>query len=370
MNTPKKSLTIAMAWGGTWGHVFPIRSLLVFLTQHPEYHKDLQNIYWCGEKNSLEHKICTELQQDPFLSFKLRFIPILSWKYRRETYRKSQLKNIPDLFLFIAGFFQSLYILVVKHIEVIFCKGGYVALPLVMAAALLRKKIVVHESDTHPGLVNKIASKRASKTFTGFDRVLPNGQTIGQILADDIVVDTIPDLQSKTVMLIVWGSQGSKRLYQNILHILEFTPELQQGYEFHIVLGLVNEDMSTLFDKYPFVHTHKFLTQKEMGELYNISDIAITRGGTTSLAEQKLYDLKQIIIPIPWTHDQYDNAKWYVRYHNDTLINQRDADFEQQLSNAIKYFKGFKKIRQNKDKKSIVAQAKKIIREALIDGQK
>lgn len=105
--------------------------------------------------------------------------------------------------MFIAGFFQSLYILVVKHIEVIFCKGGYVALPLVMAAALLRKKIIVHESDTHPGLVNKIASKRASKNFTGFDRVLPNGQTIGQILADDIVVDTIPDLQSKTVMLIV-----------------------------------------------------------------------------------------------------------------------------------------------------------------------
>lgn len=76
-----------------------------------------------------------------------------------------------------------------------------------------------------------------------------------------------------------------------------------------------------------------------MGELYNICDIAITRGGTTSLAEQKLYDMKQIIVPIPRTHDQYDNAKWYVKYHNDIMINQRDNDFEAQLSDAIKHFK-------------------------------
>ena len=103
-----------------------------------------------------------------------------------------------------------------------------------------------------------------------------------------------------------------------------------------------------------------------MGVLYNTCDIAITRGGTTSLAEQKLYDLKQIIIPIPWTHDQYDNANWYVRRYNDISINQRDHDFEQQLANAIKYFKGFKKISQQKDKKTIVAHAKEIIRNELL----
>jgi UDP-N-acetylglucosamine:LPS N-acetylglucosamine transferase len=120
---------------------------------------------------------------------------------------------------------------------------------------------------------------------------------------------------------------------------LEFTPELQSGYEIFLVLGLVNDDMSTHFDKFTYVHTYSFLSQKEMGELYNMCDIAITRGGTTSLAEQKLYDIKQIIVPIPRTHDQYDNAKWYVRVHNDIMINQRDHDFESQLAAALKYFK-------------------------------
>lgn len=124
--------------------------------------------------------------------------------------------------------------------------------------------------------------------------------------------------------------------------------------------------MSTQFDKFPYVHTYGFISQKEIGELYNNCDIAITRGGTTSLAEQKLYDMKQIIVPIPRTHDQYDNAKRYVRYHNDISLNQRDLDFEFQLTNALKHFRGYKKVRQQKDKKAIIAQAKKIIRESLL----
>ncbi|HBB03836.1 TPA: hypothetical protein DCZ39_02960, partial [Patescibacteria group bacterium] len=123
--------------------------------------------------------------------------------------------------------------------------------------------------------------------------------------------------------------------------------------------------MSTLFDKFHHVHTYGFISQKDMGELYNRCDIAITRGGTTSLAEQKLYDMKQIIIPIPRTHDQYDNAKWYVRRHNDIMINQRDHDFESQLGNAIKHFKGFKKVRLQKDKKTLISHAKKIIRDTI-----
>jgi len=356
-----------MAGGWTGGHVFPIRSLLEFLRIHASYNEHVEKLYWFGSKKSLEQKICGELQEYD-LKIPLRFISISSWKYRRETYRKSRLKNISDLFLFVFGFFQSLYHLLVHRIDIVFCKWGYVALPVVLAAALLRRKIVVHESDTHSGLVNRIASHFANKIFTGFDGALPKSETIGQILSDDIIIETHPEFTSKTLVLVVWGSQGSKRLYQNLHHILEFTPELQENYEFFFVLGLENEEMSTLFDKFHYVHAYGFVSQKQMGELYNICDIAITRGGTTSLAEQKLYDMKQIIVPIPWTHDQYNNAKRYVRVHSDIMINQRDHDFEVQLGNAIKHFKGFKKIRQPKDKKEIIMHAKIIIRDALLSS--
>ncbi len=235
-----------------------------------------------------------------------------------------------------------------------------------LAATLLHRKIIIHESDTRSGLVNKIANRFAYKTFTGFEGALPKSETVGQILSDDIIIEGHPEFTSKTLILVVGGSQGSKRLYQSLHHIFESTLDLKEYYEFFIVLGLSNEEMSTVFDKFPHVHAYGFLSQKEMGELYNICDIAITRGGTTSLAEQKLYDMKQIIVPIPWTHDQYDNAKRYAKFHNDVRINQRDPDFEQQLANTIKYFKSFKKIRQQKDKKGIISHAKKIIWEALL----
>jgi UDP-N-acetylglucosamine:LPS N-acetylglucosamine transferase len=106
---------------------------------------------------------------------------------------------------------------------------------------------------------------------------LPKSQTVGQILSDDIIIENHPEFTSKTLILIVGGSQGSKRLYQNLLHILEFTPDIESKYEFFIALGFMNEEMSTLFDKFPHVHTYGFLSQKEIGELYNICDIAITR---------------------------------------------------------------------------------------------
>lgn len=357
-----------MAGWGTWGHVFPIRSLVEFLKNTPEYHENIEHLYWFGAKKSLEQNVCNDLQTSNRENI-LQFIPIYSGKYRRESYRKSKLKNIPDFFLFLLGCFQSLFRLLYYRIDVVFCKWWYVALPVVLAAALLHKKIVVHESDTRPWLVNRIASRFAKKIFTGFEWALAEWQNIGQILSDDIVIESYPKFSSKTLILVVWGSQGSKRLYQNILNIIEFTPDISSGYEFFIVLGLVNNDMLTLFDKFPYVHTYGFVSQKQMGELYNICDIAITRGGTTSLAEQKLYDMKQIIVPIPRTHDQYDNAKWYVRSHNDIMINQRDTDFEFQLAKAIKHFKWYKKVTQQKDKKKIIAHAKKIIRDALLGNR-
>jgi UDP-N-acetylglucosamine:LPS N-acetylglucosamine transferase len=143
-------------------------------------------------------------------------------------------------------------------------------------------------------------------------------------------------------------------------------PEVAGGFEFYIILGLLNQEMSTQFAKFPNVHIKGFLTQQEMGSLYNLCDIAITRGGTTSLAEQKLYDMKQIIIPIPRTHDQYDNAQWYVDHHEDIMINQRDKGFEINILNALIKLRTFTKKPQKKDRQLLVAQAKDAIRKAIL----
>lgn len=353
-----------MAWWWTWGHVFPIKSLIEWIQKKPQYTANIDKIYWFGTANSLESQVCSNFKDtEP----EVEFIPIVSGKFRRETIRKSRLKNIRDIFLFVAGFFQSLVLLLLHRVDVVFCKWGYVALPVVLAAALLQKKIIVHESDTHPGLVNRIAARFATKVFTWFDNVLSNSKTVGQILSDEILVEDMPARDhDKPKVLIVWGSQWSRRLYQSLIKIFKTNPEILSSFDFYFVLGLLNQEISTELDKFPTVRSYSFLSQKEMGELFAICDIAITRWGTTSLAEQHLYDLKQIIVPIPRTHDQYDNAKRYVQHKKDIMIDQRDVGFHIKMIKALMKLRTFKKKERDIDRQAVVSRAKEIIIKSLL----
>lgn len=72
-----------------------------------------------------------------------------------------------------------------------------------------------------------------------------------------------------------------------------------------------------------------------MGELYANADIAIVRGGTSTLAECKLFDLPLAIVPLPVTHDQAKNAQYYVDTYNDTMIDQNDPEFVSLLQEYI-----------------------------------
>ena len=354
-----------MAWWWSWGHVFPIKSLIEWIQKKPQYVDSIQNIYRFGSKNSLESQVCSSFTEE---QPQIEFIPIISGKLRRETIRKSRLKNIRDIFLFIAWFFQSIVLLLRYRIDVVFCKWGYVALPIALAAGILQKKIILHESDTHAGLVNKIVSRFASKVFTWFDNVLPKSKTVGQILSDEILVENMPPREhDNPKILVVWGSQWSRKLYQSIIKIFQTNPEILSSFDFYFVLGLLNQEISTELDKFPSVRSYSFLSQKEMGELFAICDIAITRGGTTSLAEQNLYDIKQIIVPIPRTHDQYDNAKRYVQHKKDIMIDQKDIWFHIKLVKTLMKLRTFKKKESDIDRQAIVSRAKEIIIKSILN---
>ena len=111
------------------------------------------------------------------------------------------------------------------------------------------------------------------------------------------------------------GSVYNQQELEALAKVLKGSPELAEMH-FTIILGKLNQDLAQLFSDFPNVETLAFVSQKEIGRLYLQSDIAITRAGTTSLAEQELFDMKLLMIPIPRTHDQLDNAKRYVEYKN------------------------------------------------------
>ncbi len=347
-------MRIAFAWWGTGWHVFPVQSLIKYLFK---FYSTQYDVFWLGEKPSLERETYQNLAADflvddahmrtslpsqkgatrnPIFRAFL-FLRIFSGKRRREKEFFAIVRNVFGLFLLLVGIFQSMFYLLRRKIDKVFCKWWYVSLPVVIAARILRKPILLHESDTKPWLANRICSKFATTIFTWFENVFPDKEiVVGQILDDDLVGEiTAINKHDITDVLVIGWSQGSQSLYEAFYEMLYSNQNAFAYTRFHVILGTQNLSFMDRFAKFDFVYVYSFVDQKTMGNLLVKCDVAITRGGTTSLAEQEIFGIKKIIIPIPRTHDQLKNAQYYQKTYWDVLIEQWDSDFKEIFEKTV-----------------------------------
>jgi UDP-N-acetylglucosamine:LPS N-acetylglucosamine transferase len=122
-------------------------------------------------------------------------------------------------------------------------------------------------------------------------------------------------------------------------------------------LGIKNLSFKDSFSKFSNVKVFDFLTQKEMWYLYSICDLWISRGSATLLAEQKLRNMKLIIIPLPWTwwNHQYYNWLFYEKEYNDILVEQNSSLFLNDiLSNYYWYKKSSWTILNTENSKKLI----------------
>lgn len=319
-------ITVLFCWWWTWWHVFPIKSLIDYILNNKEINGQIKEIFWSGEVDSLEAKVASSISWEKF-----RFLPIRSWKLRRDISLRSIILNFFDIFSLIFGFFQCLFILKVYKVDVIFCKGWYVALPMVFAGWVFRKKIIVHESDTVPWLANKISAKFASKIFCGFPWILHKSIYVWQILSDEILNFQSIDMNlntstPKTRVMVMWWSQWARTLYQALEKAISQNQVIKDKFHFTIILWTQNTELKEQFSKLDNVDTLDFVSQPQVWFLINNSDIAISRWWATSLAEIKAFGLPIIIIPLPytWWNHQYYNALHYQKEYKDLLVEQND----------------------------------------------
>lgn len=369
---------IAFTWWWTGWHVFPIKTIIERIKEEERYWEKINNIFWIWEKNSLEEKIANKIEW-------IIFIDMISWKRRREKEILSLFKNIIDLFKFTLWILKSIYIIKKNNIDIIFCKWWYVALPSVIAWWLLKKEILLHESDTIPWLTNKIASKFSTRNFLGYPDSIKPWVNVWQILSKEIISYKIlsenekekyknnlwiNNADKKTNVLIMWGSQWASTIYKSILNIAKESKYIKENYNLYIILWTSNIELKNEFDKIDpnkeYINTYEFLNQKEIWILYNISDIAITRWWATSLAEQKLFWIKLIIIPLPftWWNHQYYNWKYYEENYFDILINQ-DEKMEVKIKENFEKFKWYKKEEKDIEYNLLNINIDKIIEEII-----
>jgi UDP-N-acetylglucosamine--N-acetylmuramyl-(pentapeptide) pyrophosphoryl-undecaprenol N-acetylglucosamine transferase len=307
-------MRIGFVGGGTGGHFYPLIAVAEVLRAtgtNPE-------LYYFGP-DPYDQAVLTAHQ--------IRHISCPAGKLRLYF----SVQNFLDIFRNFFGIFVAVWKLYIIYPDVIFSKGGYTSVPILLAARFLRIPIVIHESDAVPGRANKLAISQARYIGIAYDDAaqffppektaligIPLRTAIKQPPADPFQFLGIP--RDLPLIYVTGGSSGATRLNDLILGSL---PLLLPHYRIFHQTGSDNvaelrlTAQSLLADS-P-LQANYYLEGKiapdMVAALLSAASIIITRAGSTTLFEIAYYGKPSIIIPIPEdiSRDQRSNAYAYGR---------------------------------------------------------
>lgn len=290
-------MKIVLTGGGTGGHIVPLITVAKKIKEKaPE-----TDFLFIGPNGELEKNL--------FSKEGIKMKTIFVGKMRRYF----SFLNFLDFFKIPIGIIQSLAILLVNMPDAIFSKGGYASLPVVLAGWLYRIPIMVHESDSVPGLANVILGKfcnRVAVSYPETESNFPSAQVVmtGNPLRDDInkgdadvVRKKFGLTESRKIIFIYGGSQGSRVINNKILNIL---PNLLQKYQ---VIHQTGEDnLKEVENKAGELGIKAgregyipiaFLGD-ELKDVLAAADLVISRAGANSISEFAANGKAAILIPL------------------------------------------------------------------------
>lgn len=329
----KNKKTIALTWGYTWGHVFPLLSVYNYLKNTWKY-----DFVWVWEEWNIEEEVAQK--------YKIAFYDISAWKIRRYFDYRNLYEPLKNLTWII----EWIYYIFKKDVDIVFSKWWYVSIPLSIAAWLTRKKIYIHESDTISGISNKIVWKLATKVFYSFPnekidwkKHIKTGQIINPELTKLIDLP-YPRENKRLCVLVMWGIQWSTRIFDAMLKVVWDLSDIN----FQIILWKKNQHFREKFKNFQNLKIHDFVEQQTMWKILKESDIAITRWWATSLWELYYFGVHSIIIPLKGSasnHQEY-NAKYFSEKFWSEVINE-DFNVEKELLVKLQKYKDLRKVWMN-----------------------
>lgn len=343
---------IVLTGGGTAGHVTPNMALI------PELQKQGYEVHYIGSYDGIEKKLIADLG--------IPYYSISSGKLRRYI----DLKNISDPFKVIKGLHQARRLLKKIKPDVVFSKGGFVSVPVVVGAKSRKIPCVIHESDMTPGLANKICIPCATRVCTNFP------ETIKHLPAEKAVLTGSPIREelfhgnkakglsfcgfddSKPVILIIGGSLGAVAVNNAVRKIL---PKLLKKYQ---VIHLCGKDKldTTLEGTNGYVQFEYI--KDELCDLMAAADIMISRAGANAICEILALRKPNILIPLSAQAsrgDQILNAASFEKAGYSIVIQEEDitdenllAAVNQAYENREDYVKAMKRSQLNNSIEKIV----------------
>lgn len=296
-------LKIVFVGGSTAGHVKPAILIWRYLNSH--FNLEYRFII----SGSRIEKEMTKLEG-------IETTTILSGKHRRYF----SVQNFIDIFKIIIGFFQAFFRILFFSPHVVFAKGGYLSVPVVIAARICGKKVVIHESDITLGLANRINSRFSNAIVCAFPKSEYPKKFHKKIHSLGIPTDfdgSRLKTKSKAInILIIGGSLGAKTINDAIKEIL---PSLLEKFRVTHITGknqyfVFKDFKKSLNPKQRGNYLPIGFVPRGMDEFYKNSNLVIGRGGATTLFELALHGLPAITIPLGRDKsrgDQIANVKFF-----------------------------------------------------------
>lgn len=289
--------------GGTAGHVIPAIPVMQRLLE-----EDVK-VSFVGSDSGLEARLLSELSID--------YHAISAGKLRRYF----SLKNLLDVFRVAQGFLQAVAIIRAERPDVVFSKGGFVSLPVVLAAALCRVPIVAHESDLTPGLANRLALpfiRTLCVNFAGSEAILAGSRFTGELLLTGTPVreqlttgdahrgrELLGFTGDKPILVVTGGSLGADAINRVVREALV---ELLGRYDVGHICGSGKASAVEVpgYRQFEFVDAG-------WGDILAAADVVISRAGANTLYELLCLHKPNLLIPLSPAvsrGDQVENAAY------------------------------------------------------------
>jgi UDP-N-acetylglucosamine--N-acetylmuramyl-(pentapeptide) pyrophosphoryl-undecaprenol N-acetylglucosamine transferase len=313
---------IILTGGGTAGHVTPNIALM------PALQKKGFDIRYIGSYEGMERGLIEDIN--------IPYYGISSGKLRRYF----DIKNFSDPFKVVKGYFEARKLMRKLKPDVVFSKGGFVTVPVVMAAKHKGIPVIIHESDMTPGLANKLSIPSASKVCCNFPETLkhlPEGKAVltGSPIREELFQgNTEKGLKfcgfnsEKPVLLIMGGSLGSVAINNAVRGELD---TLLQTFQIAHLCGKGNLDAS-LEDKKGYAQ-FEFISD-ELRDLFACTDLMISRAGANAICEILALRKPNILIPLSAQAsrgDQILNAASFEKQGYSYVIQEEDVTNESLL---------------------------------------
>ena len=315
--------SIVMTGGGTAGHVTPNLALVPLLKENG------YDISYIGSYNGIEKNLVAEAG--------IIYYGISSGKLRRYF----DWKNFTDPFRVLRGFSEANKLIKLLKPDVVFSKGGFVSVPVVMAAARNHVPAIIHESDMTPGLANKLAIPFAAKVCCNFPETLKylpeqkavhTGSPIRQELFSgdrEAGFAFTGFSEDKPVILIMGGSIGSKFINKAVWSSLDTLLEKYQII--HLVgKGNINNELVGRdgYQQYEFI-------SEQLNDIFAMTDLMISRAGANSISEILALKIPNILIPLSAAAsrgDQILNAASFEKQGFSTVLQEEELTGELLIS--------------------------------------